>query len=44
MHFEIGFWLAVALMGVAGVALVKILAGTAAGDAFPALRELGAFL
>lgn len=44
MQFEIGFWLAVALAGVAGVALVKVLAGTTLGETFPGLRELGAFL
>jgi hypothetical protein len=38
---DIGFWLAVMLVAVAGVALFKIL-GARVGDQFPALRDLAA--
>jgi hypothetical protein len=44
MQFEIGFWLAVALVGIAGVALFKVAAGTALGASVPGMRELAAFL
>ncbi len=44
MQFEIGFWLAVALAGVIGVALFKVAAGTQLGAAVPGMRDLAAFL
>lgn len=44
MQFEIGFWLAVGLVGIAAVALLKVLAGTPVGASVPGLRELAAFL
>lgn len=43
MHYELGFWLAVMLVSVAGVALFKLLAAQI-GDHLPALEKLGAFL
>lgn len=44
MANELRFWLAAMFVAVAGVALFKILAGTAIGDHVPGLRELAAFL
>lgn len=44
MKEEIGFWLAVALVAIAGVAGFKLLAITQVGDAVPGLRKLAAFV
>lgn len=44
MQFEIGFWLAVALVAIAGVATFKVLAGTKVGEQLPGMRELAAFI
>lgn len=41
---EASFWLAVALAGVAGVYLVKLLAGTSLGDQLPAFRNFAVSL
>jgi hypothetical protein len=41
---ELGFWCAVALVAIAGVALFKIGAATKAGDAIPGYRQLAAFI
>ena len=43
MREELSFWLAVGLVAVASVAIFKVLAAHA-GDRFPALRDLGAFI
>lgn len=43
MREELGFWLTVMLVAVAGVALFKILAAHV-GDRVPGLAELGAFI
>lgn len=43
MGQELGFWLAVMLVAVAGVALFKI-AGARLGDHVPALGQLAAFI
>jgi UPF0716 family protein affecting phage T7 exclusion len=43
VHREIGFWLAVALVAVIGVAGFKLLAAQFGGS-FPALAQLGAFI
>lgn len=43
MHREIGFWLAVALVAVIGVAGFKLLAAQLGGS-FPALAQLAAFI
>lgn len=40
---EIGFWLAVALVAIVGMAFFK-LAAAKAGDKIPALAELAAFI
>lgn len=41
---ELGFWLAVALVAVAGVASFKLLATTKVGESVPGLRQLAAFV
>lgn len=41
---ELGFWLAVALIGVVGVALFKLLGASPVGAAIPAVGQLAAFL
>jgi hypothetical protein len=41
---EISFWLAVMLIAVAGVALFKLLAATAAGEKIPGVRPLAALI
>lgn len=43
MPEELGFWLAVMLVAIAGVALFKI-AGAKFGDHVPALGQLAAFI
>lgn len=44
MKEELGFWLAVMLVSVAGVALFKLAGASALGDKVPAFRELAAFV
>lgn len=44
MGREAGFWLAVALVALAAVALFKLLATTPVGEHVPGLRELAAFI
>ena len=41
---ELGFWVAVGLAAVAGVALFKLAASTQLGEMVPGLRDLGAFI
>lgn len=41
---DAAFWIAVALAGVAGVAFVKLLAGSTVGERVPAIKSLGNFL
>lgn len=43
MREELGFWLAVMLVAVVGVALFKLVAAKV-GDRVPGLAELGAFV
>jgi hypothetical protein len=44
MKEELGFWLAVMLVSVAGVALFKLGAASSLGDRIPAYRDLAAFV
>lgn len=44
MDREIPFWLAIMLLAVAGVALFKLLAASAAGEYVPGLRPLAAII
>lgn len=44
MKYELGFWLAVALVAIAAIALLKVLAATPAGETVPGLRDLAAFI
>lgn len=43
MKEELGFWLAVALVAVAGVAIFKLV-GARVGESVPAIGQLAAFI
>lgn len=44
MHRELGFWVAVVCVSIAGTALFKLGAATKVGAALPGYRSLAAFL
>jgi hypothetical protein len=44
MGREFGFWLAVALVAIVGLALFKLLAASPVGERIPGAQELAGFL